>query len=236
VLGGDSSRADLERWHRDIVVPSAKAMAAAYFNTPPDQPVTILLFRDEQSYRRHARRLFAEAPTTRFGYYRPHLRTIVLNASAGAGPLRHELTHALAAFDFPAMPAWLNEGLASLHEACHVSPTGDGLVGEVNWRLGVLQTAMQQNDAHPLPGLFAAVFQGGDVGLRYSEARYFCLYLQRQGLLRDFYHLLRDEHRSDLTGAETARRLLGGRSWQAIDARFRQWVLALSVDCASDQP
>ncbi|MCL4190661.1 MAG: hypothetical protein KJZ87_02860, partial [Thermoguttaceae bacterium] len=141
VLGGDLGPDGLLAQYSEILAPAARALAAEHFATAPDEPITVLIFSDEASYRRHARRLFDEVPTTRLGYYRPQLRTIVVNAAAGPAPLRHELTHALMAFDFPAAPDWLAEGLASLYEDCR-RDSGGRLLGETNWRLPVLQQAI----------------------------------------------------------------------------------------------
>jgi len=150
VIAGDLSVADLQRWWRQTIQPAARAMAAEYFAAAPDEPITILLFADEESYRRHAKRLFHDEHLPRCGYYRPHLRTMLINVSAGRGALLHELTHALAAFDFPDAPDWLHEGLASLHEEALLRPDGSGLIGQSGPRLLTLQKAISAGRLRPL--------------------------------------------------------------------------------------
>ena len=79
-----------------------------------------------------------------YGYYKPQQRTLVMNISTGGGTLVHELTHALIDFDFPLVPDWFNEGLASLHEACHILPDESRIEGLTNWRLPGLQQAVAE--------------------------------------------------------------------------------------------
>ena len=71
----------------------------------------------------------------------------MLNLGTGTGTLLHELTHALADFDVPDMPDWLNEGLASLHEQCRFrnDEQGPWIEGLVNWRLDALQAVVRQS-------------------------------------------------------------------------------------------
>ena len=218
VLGGDLGRAELERWHGETIEPAAAAMAAAYFDVAPDEPITVLLFSDEETYRRQAERLFGDGQVSRFGYYRPHLRTILINTESGEGPLLHELTHALMAFDFAAVPDWFGEGLASLHERCEVP----GLKGRVNWRLERLQEAIHNDRLPPLRTLIESDdFHGPAQQLNYARARYFCLYMQRQGVLRDFYRRFRFAQSSDPTGSRTIFEIFPDHTWETLDAEFR---------------
>ncbi len=222
VLAGDLSPDELLAQYRDILAPTARAMAAEHFVTSPDEPITVLMFSDEASYRCHARQLFDEEPTTRFGYYRPQLRTIVVNTAAGAGPLRHELTHALMAFDFPAAPDWLAEGLAALYEDCRRDSSGR-LLGETNWRLPVLQDAIRRRHLPSLGQLMAGETRAADERLWYSHARYYCLFLQDRGRLGPFYR----ELRGGRSGSAALMQLHPDSSPTQIEADFRAWVLQL---------
>jgi hypothetical protein len=208
-------------------------MAAAYFATPPCEPITVLLFGSEESYRRYAAQLFGDRPVPRCGYYRPHLRAVMVSISTGEGTLRHELTHALAAFDFPDAPDWLGEGLAALHELAALGPDGLTLIGQSGPRLSTLQTALREGRLRPLRSLLRADdFHGPDEKLNYAQARYFCLYLQRQGLLGDCYRRLRDRRGEDPHGEEdwhgekTVLGLFPGRTWDDLDADFQRFVAA----------
>ena len=107
-----------------------------------------------------------------------------MNVGTGTGTLVHELTHALIAPDFPNVPDWFNEGLASLYEQCSLGP--DTITGHENWRLPALQKAIQSGKLRPLSELIADDdFRNNErVGLNYAEARYLMFYLQEKGQLR----------------------------------------------------
>jgi hypothetical protein len=230
VIGGDLGREELADWHTSTIRPAMRAMQGRYFRTAPTQPITVLLFRGEQSYNRHAQLLFGESGISIYGYYKPNVRTLLLNLETGTGTLLHELTHALMDFDFPDAPDWLNEGLASLHEQCRFRG-GDGepwLEGLVNWRLDGLQEVIRQGRLRPLAALFEdAGFRGPLEGTNYAQARYFCLYLQRQGLLEKLYRSFRDDHAGDARGLTSIGRLIPDANWQKLDQDFQRWVLAL---------
>ena len=228
VLAGDLTEEALHSRHRLSIAPAARAMGAAYFCTAPNEPITILLFDSEQSYRRHAERLFGDRNVSRFGYYRPHLRVLVINAGTGRGPLWHELTHALMAFDFPDAPDWFAEGLASLHESGRVRSDGLGIEGDVNWRLPVLKQALREGRLRSIESLLANDdFRGPDKNLNYAHARHVCLYLQRNGMLRDFYRRLRESRNDDPSGRKAVREVFPDRSWEELDADFRRFVQGL---------
>lgn len=228
VLAGDLTERELQTWHEATIAPAARALARSYFRTAPTAPITILLFRGEESYRRYARHLFHDVDVSVYGYYRPAERTLVMNIGTGGGTLVHELTHALIDFDFPNVPDWFNEGLASLHEQCRFRPNETGLEGLPNWRLPKLQEALRADRLRPLEDLFAADdFRGADVGLNYAQARYFCLLLQERGQLSEFYRRLRAAQRDDPRGTATAAAVLGNRPWETVNREFREFVLAL---------
>jgi hypothetical protein len=228
VLSGDLSAEAFERWYSQTVGPAARTMGRIYFRNPPTRPITILLFGEESSYNRSTKRLFGEEGISVYGYYKPQQRTLVMNIGTGGGTLVHELTHALIDFDFPQVPDWFNEGLASLHEACHISPDETGIEGLPNWRLPGLQRAVTEKR---LPSLERMIgqrdFRGEQVGLNYAQARYFCLYLQHEHLLESFYREFRDAHSSDPTGAATIRKVFGQQKWADLDADFQRWVMTL---------
>jgi hypothetical protein len=228
VLAGDLTDEQLQQWWRETVAPAARAMADRYFSVPPSEPVTILLLSTEESYRRHAKTIFGDENVSRFGYYRPHLRTVVVNAAAGHGAVLHELTHALAAFDFPDMPAWLGEGLASLHEDGRLREDGSDIDGQVNWRLPMLQQAIHEHRLRPVESLVRGDdFRTADQRLHYAQARYLCLYLQRRGVLAEVYRRIRADRRVDPMGGRAVLRACGNCTWDELDAAFRGFVMGL---------
>ena len=118
VLAGNLDEDELDSWHRETIAPAMRAMARELLDTLPSEPITVLLLADESSYNHYAEKLFGDRAVSIYGYYKPGSRTLVMNIGTGGGTLVHELTHALVDFDFPGIPDWFNEGLASLHEQC----------------------------------------------------------------------------------------------------------------------
>lgn len=228
VLAGDLSAAALDDWHRQTIAPAARALRNSYFDTVPHEPISVLLFGNAKSYEHHARQLFGDEDVSIYGYYRPQLRTMILNVATGGGTLLHELTHALSAFDFPQMPDWFNEGLASLHEQSHIRSDESGVDGLVNWRLSGLQQAIAAGQAPTLIGLLEhKKFRGEQVGMNYAQARYLCLFLQQHGRLKAFYRQFRATHRDDPQGHAALLAQFPGQDFSQLDARFQQWVAQL---------
>jgi hypothetical protein len=229
VIAGDLSTASLAAWYENTIGPATRAMAHAYFRVPPDEPITVLLFSGEHSYDRYAKALYGDSDISIYGYYKRGQRVLVMNAATGAGTMVHELTHALADFDCPHIPDWFNEGLASLHEQCRIRQDEMGIDGMENWRLPKLQQAVREKRLRSLESLIDANdFRMHDLGLNYAQARYFCLWLQRLGLLEEFFHRWRAGQAADPLGTKAALAMFPGKTWEQIDADFQAWVLTLS--------
>ncbi|MEX0703046.1 MAG: hypothetical protein WD069_13205 [Planctomycetales bacterium] len=227
VLAGDVGEAELTRRHQEVLVPLERALRASYFDRPPDRPVTIVMLKDEASFRRHAARLDGSGRNCYAGYYLQGANRMVLNLATGDGTLAHEFTHALAHFDFPALPEWLDEGLAALHEESEFSPDGLELRGLPNWRRLHL---VQGHRKGLVRGLESLVRQGtlraNHQGVDYAHARDFCLYLQQRRLLAPYYRKFRTTCAEDPTGERALLELLGIDSLDEIETEFRRWVEA----------
>jgi hypothetical protein len=131
-------------------------------------------------------------------------------------------------FDFPRVPAWFNEGLASLHEQCHIRPDETGIDGLVNWRLEGLQKALAAGRLRSLSSLIGDNdFRGSQETTNYAQARYFCLYMQKQGVLEEFYRLFREHQEQDRLGLQTLQHVFPNQSWEKLDEDFRRWAAGL---------
>jgi len=227
VLASDLPEHELTDWYHRTIAPAVNTLRSMYFATPPQEPITVVLCATTESYQHWGRVLFGEDGATIYGYYKRPQRTVIANASTGRGTLLHELTHALFDCDFPRVPDWFNEGLASLNEEVRTHADGRALEGLTNWRLPILQRAIKQGRLPPLQELVEGDFRGGDEGARYAHARYVCLFLQERGVLREYYAQFRSNQSEDPQGSNTLRNVLAGRSWQEIDAEFRAWALSL---------
>ncbi len=226
LVAGDLSEAELNRIADQTIRPAAEALWREYFQTRPTEPITILLFAGAPSYERYARELFGDTDVPHFGYYRPGDRTLVMNIATGTGTLVHELVHALAAFDFPKMPDWFSEGLASLYEQCTL--TGGEIRGLPNWRLPALQEALRRGTVRPLKELMTATdFRGPLEAMNYAQARYFCLYMQERGVLPTLYRRFRDGVAKDPTGVRFVGEVFQGKPLEQLDPEYGRWVLTL---------
>ncbi len=225
VLIGNVSTSRLEQEFRQTILPTARALAVSYFDRPPDAPVTLVLCSDAHSYRRCALRLDGREPVAYHGYYRKQSRRAVLDLSTGNGTVAHELTHALAEFDFPQMPEWFDEGLASLHEHCRFSADGRRLIGVVNWRGQYLGRPLRDGSLLSLETLLKrGRVRPEQEPVDYAMARYFCLYLQQRALLEPFYRKFRATADVDPTGRHALESLIAPRTVADLDAEFRQWL------------
>ena len=230
VLAGTLTDEELEAWHKQTIQPAAEALAACYFTSAPSEPITVLLFPVEKDYNHFAKQLYGDAGVSVYGYYKPGKRTLIMNIGTGGGTLVHELTHALADFDYPRIPDWFNEGLASLHEQCRFrrDDSGPWIEGLENWRLPLLQESIRKKSLRSLQSLIADDdFRGAGVGLNYAQARYFCMYLQREKKLQTLYLAMRTQQKTDKLGLASVKSLFPGKSWDEIDQAFQAWAVTL---------
>ncbi len=213
---------------RQTVRWSVDRLKEAYFQKDPAEILDIWLFRDDASYRRHAKAIFGDEPDTPYGYYSHENRALVMNIATGGGTLVHEIVHPFVAADFPDCPSWFNEGLGSLYEQ---SREKDGRIwGCTNWRLAGLQAAIRANEAPTFADLTATTshqFYHEDRGTNYAQARYLCYYLQEKGLLADFYRRFRAGVKDDPTGYDTLQAVLGRPDMAKFQAEWEAFVLKL---------
>jgi hypothetical protein len=227
VLVANTSVAELERLHREALAPLAAALERAYFDAPATEPVTMVLLKDEASYRSVARSLDGYDPLNYDGYYQRSDKRLVVHLGTGLGTLSHELCHAYTQRDCPTLPEWVDEGLAALHEETRFSDDRLLIVGLSNWRCRILSDAFAAGELPRIEEIAgAATIRGRHEGLNYAYARSFCRFLQDRGLLPHFYRKLRGAAGTDPTGLATLRRLLATETNAEIDEQFRRWLVA----------
>lgn len=215
----------------DIVERTLKDVYQSFYNDfferEPDELIIVFLFKDDQTYRYWADRLYSDKDVSKFGYYKPSLRTMLMNVSTGLGTLVHEITHSLVEYDFPDIPAWFNEGLGSLYEQCGIE---NGILkGYINWRLPELQEAIQNNSYLPLKRLVNLDndrFYEEKSSFNYAQARYLCYFLQEQNLLKRFYKSFRDGYNYDNTGEKTLVKITN-LSIEELDRKFVSFIKQL---------
>jgi len=232
VVLGDQPAVRVKQHSEKTVEWAVKKLKQDFFKTDPTEIIDIWLFKDDESYRKHAKLLFEDTPTTPFGYYSASHRALVMNISTGGGTLVHEIVHPFMRANFPACPTWFNEGLASLYEQ---SAEKDGHIrGLINWRYTGLEKAVKEGKLisfQKLLSLSEDDFYGGvnDPGYSqyYAQSRYLCFYLQEKGLLTKFYREFVANVKTDPTGYETLKRVLGERDMEAFQKKWEKFILGL---------
>ena len=203
-----------------------------FFTRDPDELIDVWLFKDDASYRTNTLRLFGDTPTTPFGYYSARHHALVMNIATGGGTLVHEIVHPFMRANFPQCPAWFNEGLASLYEQS--SEQNGHIRGLVNWRYTGLEQDIKAGKLISFRQLTATSdndFYGGPDNPNYSDhyaqARYLCYYLQEKGLLVKFYREFSANARTDPTGYESLKRVLGMTDMDKFQKQWEKFILAL---------
>lgn len=229
VVVGDEAEEVVRERAKHTVRWSVDHLKELYFEKDPDHIINVWLFKDKESYEKHAWELLGDRPTTPFGYYTPRRKALVMNISTGGGTLVHEIVHPFVAANFEDCPAWLNEGLGSLYEQC--GERRGRITGFTNWRLAGLQKAIGEKRVPPFETLCRTSddeFYNRDAkGTNYAQARYLCYYLQERDLLAKFYHACRKRAKDDPSGYETLVSILGEEDMADFQRRWEEWVLEL---------
>ena len=230
VIASNLSESETDKIISGTIYKAVECFYNGYFETRPNEATTIFLFKDDKTYRYWAKELYDDDDLSRFGYYKPYDKTMLMNINTGTGTLVHEMTHALVRYDFPDIPSWFNEGLGSLYERCSLN--NRQILGYVNWRLPALQDAINDNSYTSIEKLTKTdydSFYGNRSDVNYSQARYLCMYLQEQGLLKNYYKYFRDTYNSDNTGKSQLEKITG-KSISELDTDYVKWVNTLRYD------
>jgi hypothetical protein len=190
------------------------------------------VFRDSASYHKYALELFKVRPLRPprdplshrewievAGMYLPERQAVILNIENGDSTLLHEVVHCFVKADFPDAPVWLDEGLALLFEASREER--GRLVGTPDGRwLPSLKQALKEKSVPSLRAFLGG--KGDEIYDSYAQQLYFCLWLQRKGLLSTYYQRLRSGAPAVKSLKAVVRRDLG-----RIDREWRAWVRRL---------
>jgi hypothetical protein len=199
-VSGQRARIDVEgevtKKHAKQVTALVEAIVADVerrFTQPakqPDEHVKLLVYSDPDRYQTEAAKL---GPViSDWGFYMPAKRTAIANVGASIGNLRHELVHPLLGDDYPTIPAWLNEGIASLYGSAKLGKHGFTFL--VNYRLRDLQKALKADTLPSLAELASTTYfdlHGDRAMMYYAYSRYVLLYADKQGKLSKLYAELR---------------------------------------------
>src|SRR6267378_8593239 len=165
VVIGDESPESVKEHSENTVKWAVDKLKQDFFTKDPKEILDIWLFRDADSYERNVLALFSEKPGTPYGYYSSTHKALIMNIATGGGTLVHEIVHPFMEANFPACPAWFNEGLGSLYEQC--GEVDGHIHGYTNWRLPGLQTAIKAGTVptfRKLTAMDARAFYNDDKG------------------------------------------------------------------------
>jgi hypothetical protein len=224
VVIGDSPAAEVKRVTTGFLRSKVALLEKEFFAKRPDKLLEVWLFRNRTTFLKGAKKFFGDEPGTPFGYYSPDANALIMNAS-GLGTLSHELVHPYMEANFPDVPSWFNEGLASLYE--QPSERKGRIVGLPNWRLPNLKKEIREKTLPKLSKMIGTTrdeFYEADYDA-YAYARYLVYYLQEHGKLQEFYKKFLDD-KKDLTGAAALTAVLG-EDLDTFEPKWRKWVLAI---------
>ena len=188
-----------------------EAMENNYITVKPAAVTAIFLFDDDDVYKNFALKNFdmADEELSPFGFYKVSKRVILVKYISWKGSLAHEVTHSMLQDDFPEIPGWFNEGLASLHERATFK---DGnLIGDFSWRINAIRTAFKTNtytDLQYMMNLTDNELYSSNASFYYAQSRMLLGYMQEKGKLDLFYKVFRDTYETDNTGVSQFEKIM----------------------------
>lgn len=188
------------------------AMESNYVTKTPDNLTPVFLFSDFAAYRRFVLENFdiEESDLSQYGFYKVSKNIIVIRYVSWKGSVPHEVTHKFTRVDFPEMPSWFDEGLASLNEK---STYKDGeLVADFSLRIIPLRRALKEDTYTGLNTLMTTndeELYGKRSSFYYAQSRYLLMMLQQNKKLVEFYKLFRDTYLQDETGITQLEKVTG---------------------------
>jgi len=225
VIVGDESAQQVKKRAAGFFRWTIGLLEKDFFGKRPDKLIEVWLFKNEKTYRKGAKQFFNDEPETPYGYYSPEDDALVMNIGPGPGTLSHELVHPYMEANFPNVPSWFNEGLASLYE--QPQEKAGHMWGGTNWRLPGLQKMIRDKTIPAVATLLSTTRDGFYEANydAYAYARFLCQYLQDTGKLHDFYTKFVADTK-DRTGQAALAAVLG-QDLATFDPIFRKWALAL---------
>jgi hypothetical protein len=188
------------------------AMEKTYVSKKPLKPTPMFLFKDFDTYKKFVLANFdiEENDISQYGFYKVSKDVIVIRYVSWKGSVPHEVTHKFTRIDFPEMPSWFDEGLASLNEK---STFKEGeLVGDFSLRIIPLRRALKEETYTGLKKLMETndtELYGKRSSFYYAQSRYLLMLLQKNGLLTGYYKLFRDTYPQDETGISQLEKVTG---------------------------
>ncbi len=201
-------------------------MLNSYITVKPDRVIPIVLFEDYDSYRDFSMNNFQmeENDLSPYGFYKISRNAIVIRYVSWKGSLSHEMTHALIQPDFPDIPSWLNEGMASLNEKS--SFKNGELIGDFSWRIIPVRNAISENTYTGIETLMKTndeELYGKRTVFYYGQSRYLLMMLQEKNLLKSFYKDFKNTYETDHTGITQLEKITG-KTTEQLDKELLDYL------------
>ncbi|MEO5570476.1 MAG: hypothetical protein ABIT08_08915 [Bacteroidia bacterium] len=160
----------------------------------PDKLIAVYLMGDKPSLQEAALKVHGfKLPKENLGYScLGDLSVLGTSDTAHIGTLYHELFHLVVRAEIGDIPAWLDEGVASIYETSRWK--GNNLKGDVyNWRTQVVKNYMEAGAGRSLRYIITQNWDGFKVGpnndicdiaYNYAYSKHFALFLQEKKLLK----------------------------------------------------
>jgi hypothetical protein len=159
-------------------------------------------------------------PGQRIGYRNEYDNSIVAWCASGNGTLAHEFSHVLLHADFPDIPEWLDEGMASLQEETY----DDGEFAD-NWRLAYVKAYYAQTGRNLSLAEIVGDYQSDPLQNLVHDcyARYLCMFLIKKNKLNTLYLNLRDGGKS-LSTTDEMNLILNGMDPSTFQSDFETYL------------
>ena len=202
------------------------AMENTYVSKKPDNATPLILFNDFDAYKSFVLKNYdiREDDLSPYGFYKISKNVIVVRYVSWKGSIMHEITHKFTKTDFPDMPSWFDEGLASLHEKSTYKK-GE-LIGDFSFRIIPLRRALKEETYTGLEVMMSTndeQLYGKRSSYYYAQSRYLLMYLQEKGLLKDYYTSFKETYKKDKTGISQLEKTLG-KSLAIIDEDYLEYI------------
>ena len=183
-----------------------------YFPSLKHEPFVVIFVNQPYTGHRLLKQLYPESEVFRdspfLGVFNPQDNLILATVSGGYGTFLHELMHAMLHSDFPDIPQWLDEAMASLYERSQWD--GGALIPLPNWRL---------NHMHKSQFVDLNVFENieSDSVIDYQELsalRMLMLFLQSKKQLASFYQNIKNDKKLRDPSKAIASLVIDPSNWQ----------------------
>ena len=233
VIYSNQTKQAAENYYNKYIKKTYELMFKQFMKIKPSKTLHIFLFKDSKSFKDKVKQIMGYNPDTPYGFFTSAKLALMMNISTGSGTLVHELVHSFAFFDFPDIPLWCNEGIASLFEGYSFFFVNDDgkkveyLRGHKNWRYPIVWEGYEKNKL-PMVVEFIHLdwqdFLNGEKS-KYNKAygRYLFYFLQENGWLENFYKKYRDAYAKN-PDAQPVLEAVTGKTVDELDRMFKQWL------------